>query len=77
MYVAKLQPDWSTCRSCLDMQIEYWQVENCKKCSVNKECRIISTGSSFWGGDYAVVLVDGEMKKVSMSRLYDIEEENK
>lgn len=41
MLVAKLKPDWSTCRNCLDMQIEYGQVENCKKCSVNKECQII------------------------------------
>ncbi len=76
MLVAKLKPDWSTCRNCLDMQIEYGQVENCKKCSVNKECQIISTGSSFWSGDYAVVLVNGEMKKVPMSRLYDIKEKD-
>jgi hypothetical protein len=77
MLIGKLKPDTFTCRNCLDMQIEYGQVENCKKCSVNKECQIISTGSSFWSGDYAVVLIDGKMKKVSMSRLYDIEEENK
>lgn len=75
MLIAKLRPDWSTCRNCLDMQIEYGRVENCKQCSINnKECQIISTGTSFWSGDYAVVLVDGEMKKVSMSRLYDIRE---
>lgn len=75
MLIAKLKPDLSTCRNCLDMQIEYGQVENCSKCSVNnKKCQIVSTGSSFWSGDYAVVLVDGEMKKVSMSKLYDIKE---
>lgn len=78
MLIAKLQPDVFTCRRCLDMQIEYGEVENCTKCSVNnKECQIISTGSNFWSGDYAVVLVDGEMKKVSMSRLYDIKEKNR
>ncbi len=32
------------------------------------------TGSSFWSGDYAVILVGGEMEKVSMSRLYDVRE---
>lgn len=75
MLIAKLKPDVFTCRNCLDMQIEYGQVENCSKCSVNnKKCQIVSTGTSFWNGDYAVVLVDGEMKKVSMSRLYDIKE---
>lgn len=76
MLIAKLKPNWSTCRNCLDMQIEYSQFENCSKCSMNnKKCQIVSTGTSFWSGDYAVVLIDGEMKKVSMSRLYDIEEE--
>ena len=75
MLIAKLKPDTFTCRNCLDIQMEYNQVEDCSKCSVNnKECQIISTGSSFWSGDYAVILVDGEMKKVSMSRLYDIKE---
>lgn len=63
------------CRQCLDTQMQYDQVEDCSKCSVNnKECQIISTGTSFWSGDYAVVLIDGEIKKVSMSRLYDIKE---
>ena len=75
MLIAKLKPDWSVCRNCLDMDIEYGQVSDCSKCFVrNKECQIISTGSSFWHGDYAVVLVDGEMEKVSMSRLYDVRE---
>lgn len=75
MLVAKLKPDIFICRKCLDIQMEYDQIEDCSKCSVNnKECQIISTGASFWSGNYAVVLVDGEMKKVSMSRLYDIKE---
>lgn len=75
MLVAKLKPDLFICRQCLDTQMQYDQVEDCSKCSVNnKECQIISTGTSFWSGDYAVVLIDGEIKKVSMSRLYDIKE---
>lgn len=78
MLIGKLKPDFSTCRNCLNIQMEYDQEEDCTKCSINnKECQIISTGSSFWSGDYVVVLVDGEMKKVSMSRLYDIKEKNK
>lgn len=73
MMIAKLKPDSSTCRGCLNAQMEYGQVEDCSKCSKNnKECQIISTGTSFWSGDYAVIVVDGEMKKVSMSRLYDV-----
>lgn len=75
MLVAKLKPDLFICRECLDTQIQYDQVEDCSKCSINnKECQIVSTGTSFWKGDYAVVLIDGEMKKVSMLRLYDIKE---
>ena len=76
MLVGKLCPDISICRSCLDAQIDYSFVEDCNKCSNNnQECQITSTGSSFWRGDYAVFLVDGQMKKVSMSRLRDIREE--
>lgn len=76
MLIAKLKPDFLTCRNCLDTQMAYEQVEDCSKCPVNnKECQIISTGTSFWSGDYAIVLADGEMKKVSMSRLYDIKNE--
>lgn len=64
MLVAKLKTNTFTCRNCLDIQMQYNQIEDCSKCSANnKECKIISTGSSFWSGDYAVVLVDGEMKK--------------
>lgn len=75
MLVAKLKPDIFICRNCLDIQMTYNQVEDCSKCSVNnKECQIISTGSSFWSGDYIVVLIDGQNKKVSMSRLYDVKE---
>ena len=77
MLIGKLKPDIFVCRNCLDMDIEYGQVLDCSKCSINnKECEIISTGSSFWNGDYAVVLVNGEMKKVPMSRLYDIKEKD-
>ena len=75
MLLARLKPDFLTCRNCLNIQMTYDQIEDCSKCSMNnQECQIVSTGTSFWSGDYAVVLVDGEMKKVSMSRLYDIKE---
>ncbi len=75
MLVAKLKLDLFICRECLDTQIQYDQVEDCSKCSINnKECQIVSTGTSFWSGDYAIVLIDEEMKKISMSRLYDIKE---
>ena len=54
----------------------YEQVEDCNKCTLrNKECQIISTGSNFWSGDYAIILIDGKFEKVSQSRLYDIREE--
>lgn len=79
MLVAKLKPDTfisrNICNDCFDIQMEYGEIKYCSKCSVNnKECQIISTGSSFWSGDYAVVLIDGKMRKVSMSRLYDVKE---
>lgn len=48
MLIGKLKPDTFTCRNCLDIQMQYDQVEDCSKCFVNnKECEIISTGSSF------------------------------
>ena len=76
MLVTKLNPVSSTCRHCIDTQMMYEQVEDCNECTLrNKECQIISTGSNFWSGDYAIILIDGKFEKVSQSRLYDIREE--
>lgn len=76
MLIAKLNPTSLICRHCIDAQLMYEQIEDCSKCTLNnKECQIISTGSNFWSGDYAIILIDGKFKKVSQSRLYDIREE--
>lgn len=76
MLKAKLNPIFATCRNCIDEQIMYEQVEDCNKCTLkNKECQIISMGYNFWSGDYAIILIDGKLEKVSQSRLYDIREE--
>ena len=76
MLKAKLHTTHSTCRHCIETQAMYEQVEDCNKCTLrNKECQIISTGSNFWSGDYAIILIDGKFEKVSQSRLYDIREE--
>lgn len=75
MLIAKLNPTSLTCSHCIDTQIMYEQVEDCNKCTLrNKECQIVSMGSNFWSGDYAIVLIDGKFEKVSQSRLYDIRE---
>ncbi len=71
MLVAKLNPIFPICRDCTDTQL----IEDCKKCTLRKKCQIISTGSNFWSGDYAIILIDGKFEKVSQSRLYDIREE--
>lgn len=76
MLIAKLNPISLICRACIDAQLMYEQVEDCSKCTLNnKECQIVSTGSNFWSGDYAIILIDGKFEKVSQSRLYDIREE--
>jgi hypothetical protein len=50
-------------------------IPDCSTCNVkNREYEILEMGTGFWSGDYVIVLDPDQqiMKKVSMSRVYDI-----
>lgn len=75
MKVCKVRPSASTCSACLDMQIEYKQIRNCAECSCNtQEYELLQIGTSFWSGNYAMVLANGRVEKVALDRVHDIRE---
>lgn len=70
----KIRPSESRCKLCLDTAEGFDEIPDCKLCSYNtNRCEIIQIGSSFWGG-YAIILMNGCLEKVSLSRVYDIKE---
>lgn len=74
MKVCKLKPDKATCSNCLISQLGFGIVKECADCKINKDYELISVGSSFFIGSYAVILDDGELKKVSFKKIYDVRE---
>jgi hypothetical protein len=51
---------------------------NCATCSAftkRYELLQVGIGTGFFGEDWAMIIVDGEVKRVSLSRVYDIKEE--
>jgi hypothetical protein len=51
-------------------------IPNCSECVYDEPCELISVGTGFWSGDYAMVLRNGQIEKVSLYRVYDIKEES-
>ena len=73
--ICKVKLDSSTCHICFETQIAFDMVYNCYKCDLNtREYELLQIGTSFWSGNYAMVQYDGKIKKVSLSRVYDIKE---
>lgn len=75
MKLCKVKPRASTCRMCLNNQIEADVMNDCSRCmSTAPECELLKIGSGFWIGAYAIVQIDGRIEKVSLSRIYDVRE---
>lgn len=73
--ICKVRPDRSTCSACLETQMMFDVVDDCSKCDLNiRKYELLQIGTSFWSGDYAMVQYNGEIEKVSLSRVYDIKE---
>jgi hypothetical protein len=76
--MCSVHPDPRVCRDCAMMGVDLGFIQPCSKCSSNSPANtdgyeIIDVGTSFFSGDYAVVLKDGVMSKVSLSRIYNVE----
>ena len=68
--IGKVKPDKLICDSCLEVQIMCNVVDNCERCLDNKPyCKI-----TFIEDNYAYVLNEGRIKRVSLDRLYDVKE---
>lgn len=73
MKICKVRPDHSTCSACIETQQMFDVVDDCSKCSLNTEdYELLQFGTGFWSGDYAMVQKDGRIKKVALSRIYDV-----
>ena len=69
----KVKPDYSTCMDCTDMQIESGEICRCAERPLTEEAyELISVGTSFWTGDYAMVLRDGVITRVPLKRVFDV-----
>ena len=73
MKVCKIKPTLSVCSACVDTAMSFDVVPNCKECGYEKEYELLETHCSFWNS-YAVIVKNGKLEKVDMSRVYDIRE---
>lgn len=72
--ICKVKPDSATCSACVETQMMFDVVDDCKKCDLNTRVyELLQIGTSFWGS-YAMVQYNGRIEKVSLSRVYDIRE---
>lgn len=77
MKTCKIKPHISTCRMCNDVADSCNAIPDCKKCSHQiTRYDLIQIGSNFWGS-YAIVQVKGKLEKVSLDRVYDIQEKER
>ena len=77
MKICKVRPDYSTCSACVAIQEMFNAVDDCNRCKLNTDTyELLQIGTELWSGDYAMVQKDGVIQKVSLSRVYDVKEQN-
>ena len=77
MRTCKVKPSISECDFCNDVAELYDDIPNCFKCKRNnKRYELLNIVSGILD-NYAFVLSDGIIEKVSLSRVCDIKEEDK
>lgn len=77
MKICKVKPDHSICSACMATQEMFDVVDDCSKCKLNTDTyELLQIGTELWSGDYAMVQKDGVIQKVSLSRVYDVKEQN-
>ena len=72
MKVCKVRPDRSTCSQCLAMSDLVGIIPDCKECA--DTYGLLQIGAGFLSVGYAIVQRDGNITKVSLSRVYDVKE---
>lgn len=69
----KVKPSGFECHMCSDIAESCNTIPDCVNCVYDEPCELISVGSNFWSGDYAMILRNGQIEKVSLDRVYDVE----
>lgn len=71
--ICKVKPDRNHCYSCIDRQLDSDTFKDCDLCILNQpDSELLSVGVSCFGKDYAFVLMDGVIKRVSLDRVRHI-----
>lgn len=76
MKVCRIKPSSSICFDCEVMDPDWGLVCDCKNCpyaNTNYELLSIGVGTMF-RRDYAMILKDNKVQRVSLNRVYDIRE---
>ena len=72
--ICKVKPDSATCSACVETQMMFDVVDDCRKCDLNTRAyELLQIGTSLWGS-YAMVQYNGGIEKVSLSRVYGVKE---
>lgn len=74
----RLKPVTSVCEQCHNDYVMYKAHYNCKTCEENNkryELIHVGVGTGEFGDDFALVVIDGEIKRVALDRVRDIREE--
>lgn len=72
MILCNVKPDSNVCYGCLDVQVSCGIIEDCKQCiAIKKDVMLISTHNGFFGPK-AIVAIDGNLKEVSIDRVYNV-----
>ena len=72
--ICRVKPSGFECYMCSEMAESCDAIPDCSNCVYDEPCELISVGTGFWSGDYAIILRNRQLEKVSLDRIYDIEE---
>ena len=71
----KIHPSMSSCEACWGYAELCDTMPDCAKCVLKERTyTLLEVGTGFWSGNYAMVLCDGKIEKVSLMRIYDVKE---
>ena len=77
MKTCKVRPSESDCQSCMDVADFFDGNPDCRACrELAKRYELLDVKPGILN-DYAFVVIDGECKKISLDRVYDIKDEEK
>ena len=72
MDICRLKPDYNTCCSCIDIQLDTGEKKDCNDCPEHSWVRLIHLGRTIFGKDYAYVygpITDWKIVRVDSGRL--------